>query len=64
MDKLTIDGVEYEAANLNADAKAQLNNLQFVNEKILQLNNELQISQTARIGYMRALNRELEKIGQ
>jgi hypothetical protein len=64
MDKLTIDGVEYDAANLNADAKAQLNNLQFVNEKILQLNNELQISQTARIGYMRALNRELEKIGQ
>ena len=62
MDKITIDNIEYDLANASDEAKAQIANLQFVNEQILQRNNELQIAETAKIGYSRALKRELEKI--
>ena len=61
MTKLTLDGVEYEIENISEEGNAQLNNLKFVNEKILQLNNELQIAMTARIGYTRAFKREVEQ---
>ncbi len=64
MDKITIDGKEYDLSDASAEVRAQLNNLQFVNEQILQRNNELQIAETAKIGYSRALKRELEKINQ
>ena len=62
MEKITIDGQDYYLANASEEAKAQLRNLHFVNEQILQRNNELQIAQTAKIGYSRALKRELDKI--
>ena len=64
MEKITIDDKEYDLTDASAEVKAQLNNLQFVNEQILQRNNELQIAETAKIGYSRALKRELEKINQ
>ena len=63
MDKITIDGQEFDLTNMSEEAKAQLNNLQFVNEQILQRNNELQIALTAKLAYSNALKRELEKIG-
>ena len=56
--------MEYDLANASDEAKAQIANLQFVNEQLLQRNNELQIAETAKIGYSRALKRELDKIGQ
>ena len=62
MQKITIDGKEYDLTNATAEAQMQLNNLQFVNEQIMQRHNELQISETAKMGYTRALKRELEKI--
>ena len=62
MENITIDNIEYDLANASDEAKAQIANLQFVNEQILQRNNELQIAETAKIGYTRALKRELEKI--
>ena len=62
MQNITIDGDEYDLSNASFEAETQLKNLQFVNEQILQRNNELQIAQTAKIGYSRALKRELEKI--
>ena len=62
LEKITIDNIEYDLANASDEAKAQIVNLQFVNEQILQRNNELQIAETAKIGYSRALNRELEKL--
>ena len=62
MPNITIDGKEYDISNVSSDAQAQLKNLEFVNEQILQRNNEFQIAQTAKIGYSRALKRELEKI--
>ena len=62
MEKITIDDIEYDLANASDEAKGQIANVQFVNELILQRNNELQIAETAKIGYSRALKRELEKI--
>lgn len=61
--KIKIDDVEYDLENASEEAKAQLANIQFVNELILQKNNELNIAMTAKIGYSRSLQRELEKIG-
>lgn len=62
MQNINIDGEEFDLSNASLEAQTQLKNLQFVNEQILQRNNELQIAQTARMGYSRALKRELEKI--
>ena len=62
MTKINIDGQEYDITNVSDEAKVQLSNLKFVNEQILQRSNELQIAQTAKIGYSRALKRELDKI--
>ncbi len=62
MKKITIDDKEYDVSDPNEAVQAQLNNLQFVNDLILQKNNELQVAQTATIGYSRALKRELDKI--
>ena len=64
LEKITIDDTEFDLTDANDEAKAQLVNIQFVNEQILQRNNELQIAETAKIGYSRALKRELDKMGQ
>jgi hypothetical protein len=58
---ITVDGTEFDATSLSEQAKAQLDNLQFVNEQILQKNNELQIADSARIMYISVLNEELIK---
>ena len=62
MPKFTIDNEEFDLSNPSLEVQAQLKNVQFVDEQILQRNNELQIAQTAKIGYSRALKREIEKI--
>lgn len=64
MQKITIDDIEYDLSNATNAAKSQLANIEFVNGLILERNNELQIAETAKIGYSRALRRELDKIGQ
>lgn len=63
MNSITINDIQYDLANMSVEAEAQLQNIQFVNEQLLQKNNELQIAQTAKIGYTRALQRELSKLG-
>ena len=60
-DSVTIDGKKYSLNDLTEKCKAQLNNIQFVDERIQQLQNELAISDTARIGYSNALKLELAK---
>lgn len=60
--KITIDEVEYNLDELSDSAKAQLTNIQFVDAQLQQLNNELAVSDTARIGYTNALKAELTKI--
>ena len=60
--KVTIDDVEYKLDELSDSAKAQLANIQFVDAKLQQLNNEWAVSDTARIGYTNAFKAELAKI--
>lgn len=61
MTTVTIDNVEYAVDSLSEDAKNQLVSLQFVNQKLAQLNAEAAAYQTARIGYANALNASLPK---
>lgn len=58
---VNIDGVEYNLGDLSENAKAQLANIQFVDMRIQQLNNEWSVADTARIGYTSALKGELIK---
>jgi hypothetical protein len=58
---ITIDGKTYKLADLSEQARAQLANIRFCDERIQQLRNELAVSDTARMGYSNALKRELEK---
>lgn len=62
MSKITIDNKEYDLQNATEIVKEQLANVEFVTEMLLQKNNELQVAETAKIGYLRALKRELGKI--
>ena len=59
-DTINIDGKEYTLDGLSDSAKAQLVNIQFVDAQIQQLNNELAVSDTARIGYTNALRNEVK----
>ena len=61
--KITIDEVDYKLDELSDNAKAQIVNIQFVDVQLQQLNNELAVSDTARIGYSNALKAELKNIG-
>ena len=61
MATLTIDGKEYDTEQLNDAAKAQITNVQLVDQKIAQLQQELAIMQTARNAYANALQAELPK---
>ena len=60
--KITIDGVEYAMEKLSDNAKSQIANINFSDERILQLQNELAISTTANTGYLRALKAELSQM--
>ena len=59
--QVTIDGVEYDMSRASETAKLQIANIEFTDEKIAQLNNELAISSTARVGYLKALGTELNR---
>ena len=61
-DTISIDGKDYTLDDLSDNAKVQLGNIQFVDSQIQQLNNELAVSDTARIGYTNALKNELTKV--
>ena len=59
MSIVKIDEVEYELDSLSEDAKNQFTSLQFVDQKLAQLNAESAVYQTAGIGYANALNAAL-----
>lgn len=59
---ITIDGVEYPLKDMSDQAKAQIANIQFVDQQLQQLNNEWAVSDTARLGYSHALQKELEEL--
>lgn len=57
-----LDDIEYSLDDLSENAKAQIVNIQFVDNQIQQLKNELAVADTARIGYTNALKNELSKL--
>ncbi len=59
--KITIDNVEYKLDELSDNAKTQIGNINFVDSRIQQLDNEWAVADTARIGYTNALKAELAK---
>ena len=61
MSTITIDNIEYPLDSLSTDAKGQLASLQFIDKKIMQLEAEIAVFKTARIGYARALQSTLPK---
>ncbi len=62
--KITIDGKEFSLENLSQKAKAQIENIKFVDQQLQQLNNEWAIADTARIGYTNALKHEVSSSGR
>ena len=54
MTTVNIDNIEYAIDSLSEDAKAQFTSLQFVDQKLAQLQAEVAVYQTARIGYANA----------
>jgi transcription elongation GreA/GreB family factor len=59
---INIDDQEYRLDDLSENAKAQLASIHFVDERILQLQNELAVADTARIGYTNALKNEFKSV--
>lgn len=58
--KIRIDDVEYDLDSLSEEAKRQILHLQFVNEKLANLQTEAAVYATARIGYTTRLKELLE----
>jgi len=56
---LTIDGTEYNLADLSDEAKSQVTNLRVTDQEIARLQQQLAIYQTARTAYAQALKAEL-----
>ena len=60
-ESFTLEDKEYFLKDVNVNAKALLVNLNFVEDRLQELNNELAVSDTARIGYERALGAEVQR---
>lgn len=56
---ITVDGQDYDISALSGEVKLQLDNILFVDQQILQKNNELQISDSARIVYASVLKADI-----
>lgn len=57
---VTINGKQYALESLNDNARAQLTNIRATDKLIEELQLELAIAKTARIGYSKELEKELE----
>lgn len=60
MPMIKIDNQEYDTETLSADAKAQLQCLQFVEAELARLAAKTAVYQTARVGYLNALKKALQ----
>ena len=59
MTTITIDNKEYDVDPLSEEAKAQLVNIQFVDQELQRVNAQAAVLQTARVAYSKALNEAL-----
>ena len=62
MPQITIDGNEYDVDLLSDSAKSQITNIQIVDRKLSDLQQDLIIMQTARNAYLAALTAEIKKL--
>jgi hypothetical protein len=62
MSTVKIDNKEYELDNLSAEAKAQLQSLQFVDVELQRLQAQTAVFQTARMAYAKALQAALPSL--
>ena len=60
---VSINGVQYNAADLSDVAKSQIVNLRVTDQEIAHLQQRLAIAQTARVAYANALAAELPRTG-
>ncbi|WP_434986225.1 DUF6447 family protein [Vreelandella zhaodongensis] len=58
---ITIDGTEYNFAELPENAQNQVMNLRVTEQEVVRLQQLLAIAQTARTAYAKALKEELPK---
>ncbi|WP_163649506.1 DUF6447 family protein [Modicisalibacter sp. 'Wilcox'] len=56
---ITIDGADYNLADLSENARNQVVNLRVTDQEIARLQQQLAIAQTARTAYANALKSEL-----
>ena len=61
MPQITIDNHTYDLDILSAEARAQLQSLQFVDNELIRLNAQVAVYSTARNGYSAALKELLPK---
>ena len=61
--KLVVDGVEYDAELLSDRGKAQVASLQFLEQQLHKLQQEMTVYRTARETYLQALKAEIERSG-
>ena len=59
MPLITIDNREYEIDNLSADARAQLQSIQFVDAELQRVQAQISVLQSARVAYSSALQQAL-----
>lgn len=54
--KILVDGTVYRFEGLSEVAKSQVNHIRFSDVRIAELQNELAVATTARVGYLKFLN--------
>ena len=64
MPTVKIDDKEYDLDSLSAEAKAQLNNIRFVEQELARLQATANVLQTARAAYVNALRSHLPVLGE
>ena len=60
MNKITIDGAEYELEELSVECKAQIESIQFVDSQLALLKGKAAALQTAKNAYVNALRHLLD----
>ncbi|OSQ45279.1 DUF6447 family protein [Marivita geojedonensis] len=61
MAKVTIDGKEYDTEMLSEEARNNIQNIQYCEQRLAELKREMALAQTARNAYARVLASALPK---
>ncbi|MFA5546953.1 MAG: DUF6447 family protein [Porticoccaceae bacterium] len=61
---ITIDGKQYQLSSFSEDAKGQLASLRYIDQQIVDLQNQIAIYRTARLQYAEKLKTELSAVSE